>query len=188
MSLNIGLLNAPILSSASLATWQANNAEIVSEDDSTCVVSFQEPVGDTFYDYTCTVDKTRWLQTILYITGYTYYHASYVYGEFQGLPVLRKVAMYRDTTMGRGGVEFYDIEINCESAPVLRRPAARMAAAGPRERSLLLVGNQTPRPLPRPGSSTLYVLTGRRAAFPSAGRQLGHQLLIETPRICVPDR
>lgn len=187
VSLNIGLLNAPILSSATLALWQANDATVAYEDDSTCIVTFEEPVGTTYNYYDFTVDKTRWLQTVLSITGFTRYHAKYLYDELQGLPVLRKVALFEDTTMGRGGVEFYDIEINGELPVVFCSTRPTMAAVGPRDQPRLLLGRHSRHPIAGRGSSAMYMLTGRMAASGAVRHHLGQQLLIEAHRVRIAD-
>jgi hypothetical protein len=70
--------------------------------------------------------------TRLYIVGITYYDATYQYGLFDSTYYLRRVSVYGDTTLARGGLEFYNIWLNGTLIPQSSvRPGGR---AGPRHR------------------------------------------------------
>ncbi|MBD3239167.1 MAG: hypothetical protein GF331_01170 [Chitinivibrionales bacterium] len=147
------------------------------------MVAFEEPVGTTSNTYTYTIDKTRWLQTELLITGITNYHAAFAYDEFQGMPVLRVVGLYGDTTADRGGVEFDNVMINGELPVASGRLVLRAAAARSRAAPFLLVARHALGRGATGGSSSWYQLTGREAARGPLRRRLGQQLLIDAPRV-----
>ncbi len=138
-SLAISIITAPILSSAPLAMWSAYGAVVSDTAGDSCRVTFSD--GSNTYVYT--IDTQRWLPFALLITGLTYYNASYDYGYHDGLGlyVLRRVALYRDTTMLSGGVEFHEVYVNgvLEAAPWEPR-AVRAAGRAGRSGPVLVVG------------------------------------------------
>ncbi len=108
MSLAIGIVRVPLLSSSPLQAWGAYGATVRDSTNDMCVVTFSDGIDSLFY----TVDTVRWVPTGLRIVGDTAYEAVYRWGEFQGIPVLDTVALKGDLTMGSGGIVFDSIRVN----------------------------------------------------------------------------
>jgi len=112
VSLATTVITDPILSSSPVQNWAALGAVVAEDSTDSCVITFSVTAGTTTYDYRITIDKVHWVQTALQISGGLAYSAAYVYAYHEGIPVLRKVALYGDTTMARGGIEFSNIRVN----------------------------------------------------------------------------
>jgi hypothetical protein len=79
----------------------------------TCRVIFTDSVNT--YEYW--IDPGRWVIAGLHIAGITNYDAAYQYGLHDSTYYLRRVAVFGDTLLGSGGLEFYNIWLNGSLIP-----------------------------------------------------------------------
>jgi hypothetical protein len=134
---------------------------------------------DSLNTYEYWIDTQRWVITRLYITGVIVYDATYLWGLYDSTYYLRRVAIYGDTLLEHGGLDFHDIFVNGTLVPqsgVRGVPGVSRGHVVPhvrftRQGSLFVRG-----PARRSVRVALHDLQGRRlfaVALPGGGSTVG---------------
>jgi hypothetical protein len=104
------LVNA-VMSPLTPLSWAGKDSLAFSDDVDTCGVRFYDMRDGIYCQYVYQVQKSPWLITalrVMYGAGFVY-DASYRYALHDSLWVLEQVALFRDTTLGSGGMRFSNI-------------------------------------------------------------------------------
>jgi hypothetical protein len=117
LELGISMLREPLLSSAAVKGWPGRGATMTRDTLDTCALSYTTS-ADSVWTYT--IDKSSWLISRLVVHSKSLdsnvFDGTYFYGDSNGIPVIEKIALMRDTTMHHGGYVFSNIRLN-ESIP-----------------------------------------------------------------------
>jgi hypothetical protein len=113
LELGISILREPVLSSTAIKAWKDKSAVVTRDTLDTCVVSFATATDSS---WTYKIDKARWLVSELVVHSNpldsNVFDGTFFYRDSGGIPVLEKIALMKDSTMGHGGYVFSNIKIN----------------------------------------------------------------------------
>ena len=102
------ILVDPVMSSEPIKRMLQLNPRL--EDTLSDTVKLLFTAGETSYEYW--VELSRSVIVSIRRTGAETFHANYYYGMYNGIPLLKMMAMNGDTTLQNGGYRFYNIKLN----------------------------------------------------------------------------
>lgn len=109
------ILDMPILSPAPLRSFAQLGPGLAGADQDT--MRLIGVLGDMVHEYRIEKSTYHIVQVYRYIAGDTTFQADYYYTDHHGIPALRMMALFGDTSItGQGGYRFSAIRINGETS------------------------------------------------------------------------